>query len=185
MNHDEGYLQHLAHLKYFKNVKDKTPIFYHVLPHLKNPGSSKLDISKFLSIFDWNEVRFLIDECINMEGLSEKPEKSCGNCRRLVQKEDEYNCILCPYCRKYFCWLCGKSLKKEKDNPKLHYDPNKYPKSSCANKLINFEEAKRKKNGLQTEWIVGLEKMFEKADYSKELEELKKFVENDETIKSG
>ena len=129
-------------------------------------------VTEDLAVFNLSEVFNILS---NLQD-TEKPEKSCGNCKRFVKKEDEYNLILCPHCNKYFCWLCGKSLRKEKDNPKSHYDPNKYPKSSCRNKLINQEEVK-KKQSLSSNWLVSLEKLYETADFSIELEKLCKLVE--------
>jgi len=142
-----------------------------ILSRLKN--REKINISQELSIFNLNEVLSSINEAIQNEpgGLNERPEKTCGNCKRLVKKDDEYNCVLCPYCSKYFCWICQKSLRKEKGDPKMHFDPNKYPKSSCANKLINQSDVKRK-GSMKGEWMDGMEKLYEKCDYSLELEKL-------------
>merc|ERR1711879_432398 len=134
-----------------------------ILQELKS--GCEVDVNRQLSMFKMADVVQMVEEVREKNGEGfEKAQKPCGNCKRMVEKPDQYNKVLCNYCNRYFCWLCGKSLRKEKD-PNLHYDPNKYPKSSCANKLINYNEIKQ--NSQLSEKI---EALFSQQDYSHELE---------------
>lgn len=70
------------------------------------------------------------------EQYLEKNTKRCPGCKASVSKVDGCNKMTCTKCQRYFCWICGLVLPKEK--PYLHF--NAPGAGGCYGKLFEGME---------------------------------------------
>lgn len=80
------------------------------------------------------QIELVVEQSLTNNYLKEN-SKICPNCLTFTTRVDGCNKMTCSYCKKIFCWLCGKLINEK--NSYEHFSKKKNGSTSCAGRLFD------------------------------------------------